>query len=236
MKISIWVGILLAIGQISNAQGLEGAWEWKGQDTLGKDTYAVVIFMNGYQVATWYDPVSGEFISTNGGQYSFDGTTITEVVEFHSDNQDRVGDTVSFQVILTENELGIVGRDDALKRLDDGTPGELSGAWLFSGRKRDGEISRRDINLPRKTMKLLSGTRFQWIAYNTATKQFMATGGGTYSTEDGKYTENIEFFSRDSSRVGASLAFEFTLKDGDWHHFGKNSRGEPLYEFWSPRK
>jgi hypothetical protein len=82
----------------------------------------------------------------------------------------------------------------------------------------------------------LSGTRFQWIAYNTETRQFMGTGGGTYSTKDGKYTENIDFFSRDNSRVGASLQFDFELKDNDWHHKGLSSKGDPIYEIWSLRK
>ncbi len=85
-------------------------------------------------------------------------------------------------------------------------------------------------------MKILSGTRFQWIAFNVATKQFMGTGGGTYTTVDGKYTENIEFFSRDNSRVGTSLEFNYELKDGDWQHSGKNSRGEPLFEVWTTRE
>ena len=80
-------------------------------------------------------------------------------------------------------------------------------------RKRDGEIVKRDTSGPRKTMKILSGTRFQWIAYNTETKAFMGTGGGTYTTLDGKYTENIGFFSRDDSRVGASLQFDYELKE-----------------------
>ena len=106
----------------------------------------------------------------------------------------------------------------------------------MSGRKRDGEIQQRDTNRPRKTMKILSGTRFQWIAYNIETKQFMGTGGGTYTTIDGVYTENIEFFSRDNSRVGASLPFNFELQEGKWHHSGNSSKGAPIYEIWSQRE
>ena len=83
-------------------------------------------------------------------------------------------------------------------------------------------------------MKILSGTRFQWIAYNTETKEFLGTGGGTYTTDNGKYTENIEFFSRDDSRVGASLEFDYEVKDGKWHHKGESSKGDPIYEIWSP--
>ena len=69
-------------------------------------------------------------------------------------------------------------------------------------------------------MKILSGTRFQWIAYHIDNKQFLGTGGGTYTTVNGEYTENIEFFSRDSSRVGATLSFDYEIKENEWHHSG----------------
>ena len=88
----------------------------------------------------------------------------------------------------------------------------------------------------RKTMKILSGTRFQWIAYNNETKEFFGTGGGTYTTTDGKYTETIEFFSRDNSRVGAKLEFNYALEDGQWRHSGKSSKGDPMDEVWSQRE
>ena len=82
-------------------------------------------------------------------------------------------------------------------------------------------------------MKILSGTRFQWIAYNTETKEFFGTGGGTYTFVDGKYTEHIEFFSRDSTRVGASLSFDGKVEGNNWHHSGLSSRGEPIHEIWT---
>ena len=123
-----------------------------------------------------------------------------------------------------------------MTRIDDGTPGELQGAWLMSGRVRDGKEQMRDTSGARKTMKLLSGTRFQWIAYNIETKEFSGTGGGTYTTVNGKYTENIEFFSRDDSRVGASLEFDFSLVDGTWNHRGFSSKGDAMHEIWSVRQ
>jgi len=79
-------------------------------------------------------------------------------------------------------------------KIDDGKPGKLEGTWLFSNRMRNGKLGDpRSADNPRKTMKILSGTRFQWIAYNVETKEFMGTGGGTYTTTNGKYTENIDF-------------------------------------------
>ena len=77
--------------------------------------------------------------------------------------------------------------------------------------------------------------RFQWIAYDVGDFRFMGTGGGNYTAEDGKYTENVEYFSRDNSRAGTSLKFMYKVHEDDWHHIGNNSRGEPMYEIWMRR-
>ncbi|WP_373519051.1 hypothetical protein [Pricia sp.] len=113
---------------------------------------------------------------------------------------------------------------------------DLDGAWLFATRGPDEAQERRGEENPRKTLKFLQDGRFQWIAYNTETFEFFGTGGGSFSSEDGAYVENIDFFSRDDSRVGATLEFDYELKGGEWHHSGKNSKGEALYEIWAPRK
>ncbi len=183
-----------------------------------------------------YEAKTGKFIHSNGGTWKLVGDIMTEKVEFDTDTPERVGTEVSFNVVITDSEMEIVGSDMKLKRIDNGTQGALQGAWLMSGRIRDGKTQMRDITGPRKTMKLLSGTRFQWIAYNTETKKFMGTGGGTYTTINGKYTENIEFFSRDNSKVGMNLTFDYTLKDGTWNHKGFSSKGDAMHEIWSVRK
>lgn len=218
------------------AQSFVGAWEAQTKNEKGESLRNVVIFSEGYQVSTWYYAESGKFISCNGGSWKLTGDTMTEIVEFDTKTPERVGSEVNFQVRIDKDEMGIEGEQLNWKRIDNGKPGALQGAWLMSGRIKDGKEQTRDTNRPRKTMKILSGTRFQWIAYNTETKQFMGTGGGKYTTVDGKYTENLEFFSRDDSKVGKSLSFDFSLKEGNWHHSGFSSKGDPLYEIWSLRK
>ena len=217
------------------AQDIIGAWE---ATTLSEDGVAiknVVIFSEHHQVATWYEAETGAFIRTNGGLWSSDGNRIIETVEFDTSDPDRVGTEISFEIYFDGDTMGVVGEDYQWKRIDNGQPGALRGAWLMSGRVRDGETRMRDTDRPRKTMKILSGTRFQWIAYNTETKQFMGTGGGAYTTVDGRYTEHIEFFSRDNSRVGNSLEFDYDLRDGLWHHQGFSSKGDPMHEIWKRR-
>lgn len=220
----------------TKAQSPIGAWEAMTTNDQGVELRNVVIFAEGYQVLSVYVAESGKFIHSNGGTWKLDDKVMTEQVEFHTDNPDKVGTTTSFEVNLTNEYIQIVGSEVKFKRIDDGSPGELQGAWLMSGRVRDGETQSRDTSQPRKTMKLLSGTRFQWIAYNTETKEFKGTGGGTYTTVDGEYTENIEFFSRDDAKAGLSLKFDYELVDGQWHHSGLSSKGDPIHEIWSKRK
>ena len=203
---------------------------------LERNLKSVVIFSDRYQVITTHDLNTGKFISTNGGTWKLIGQTMTEKVEFDTNDSVRVGSEVIFDIFINDTIMGIVGSDMEFKRIDNGVPGKLQGAWLMSGRIRDGETQSRDTSRPRKTMKILSGTRFQWIAYNTETKQFMGTGGGTYTTINGEYTENIEFFSRDDTRVGNSLKFNYSLVDGKWNHSGLSSKGDPIHEIWSIRE
>jgi hypothetical protein len=218
-----------------NAQSLIGAWESYHTDQHGNQLKSVVIFSDKYQVLTISAVATGQFVHTNGGAWKLVGNTVTEKVEFHSDNSARVGQEISFEVEITDSTMHIVGNERQFRRIDSGLPGKLQGAWLMSGRIKNGETQLRDTDRPRKTMKILSGTRFQWIAYNTETKEFKGTGGGTYTTVDDKYTENIAFFSRDDTRVGASLAFDYRLEDGQWHHAGLSSKGDPIHEIWSIR-
>ena len=235
-KILLYIALCFSV--MMQAQSLKGAWEATltiETETTMQKVRSVAIFAEGYQVNTYYDAETGAFVGTNGGSWQLEGNQLSETVEFDTQNPDRVGTTGVFEIELSENELRATDRDVVWKRIDNGTPGDLAGAWLISGRMRNGELQKRDTNRPRKTMKILSGTRFQWIAYNTETKEFMGTGGGTYTTVNGKYTENIEFFSRDDKRVGASLEFDYELKDGDWHHSGLSSKGQPIYEVWSLR-
>ena len=118
-------------------------------------------------------------------------------------------------------------------RIDTGD-GELAGLWQITARTQNGQMVEMKQG-PRKTIKLITGTRFQWMAINPETKEFSGTGGGTYTLINGKYTETLEFFSRDNSRVGASLSFEAKIEENRWIHSGKSSKGEPINEIWSKR-
>lgn len=228
--------LLIASIALVSAQSPLGAWKANTQDAEIGEVTVISIVSEGYQAISWFGASKGEFIRTIGGAWQLDGTVWSLTLEFDSEQPEQVGETLRFNLVTSTNGYRAEGMGLEFSQIDNTTPGALAGAWLMSARKRGEELVPRSTDQPRKTMKILSGTRFQWIAYNTETKQFMGTGGGHYTTVDGTYTEHIEFFSRDNSRVGAALDFDFELKEGDWHHSGLSSRGDPIYEVWSLRQ
>lgn len=211
------------------ADELVGAWETGSDAKMTR-----IVTPEFFSLAVYKD---NEFISTAGGRWRTDGKNIIETFEFNTANPGLVGKEISTPAELKKQKLMLSAGNtkEEWRRIDDGGPGKLAGAWLITGRMRDGEMSKMTPGA-RRTMKILSGTRFQWIAYNVETKEFSGTGGGTYTTENGKYTENIVFFSRDNSRVGASLSFDFSLEDGHWRHKGLSSRGQTIDEVWTKRE
>lgn len=236
MRSFITLLLFVLISFSINAQSLIGAWENYLTSEDNEELKNVVIFTDGYYSSTTFNTKTGEFIKTHGGAWELNGNILTQHLEFNSTNSFPVGNQESHKILITETEIKFPLNNQRLKRIDKGEPGKLQGAWLMSGRVKDGKTELRDSDGPRKTMKILSGTRFQWIAYNTETKQFMGTGGGTYTTLDDNYTENIEFFSKDNTKVGLNLKFNYKLKNGDWNHSGFSSKGDPINEIWSLRE
>ncbi len=206
-----------------------GAWEAKDDEG---NTLSMIITEKYFSVAG-YKTNPAEFLFTLGGSWEQQNQHTKVTYEFHTQDKSLVGTGDLFEITLIDDKMTANGL--TWKRVDKGKPGKLEGAWLITGRKRDGEISMRSPGA-RKTMKILSGTRFQWIAFNSETGEFSGTGGGTYTTKGKKYTENIQFFSRDNSRVGAKLEFDYDIHVGSWHHSGFSSKGDPLYEVWETRQ
>jgi hypothetical protein len=230
---SFLVSILVLVGSgifAQSSKSLTGAWE-----TTEGNSRIVMICTEKFFSAAVYE--NDKFVGTCGGAYKIENGNFVENHEFNTMKPEWIGKEMKSKVELKGNKL--VFEENQTKkewtRVDAGTPGKLPGAWLITGRM-EGESVSKITPGARRTMKILSGKRFQWIAYNIETKEFFGTGGGTYTTENGKYKESIEFFSRDNSRVGKSLEFDFSLNGDDWRHKGFSSKGDPIDEVWTRRE
>ena len=200
-----------------SAQKQQGAWELQNGDTT-----TTMIIADDYLVMAVYTNAGKTFIMTSGGRInSYDGG-ISGVSEFNSSDKTLVGKEFKIQKDFFKKA----------KKIDNGEQ-YLYGNWRITQREQNGVLSPIHTTGPRNTIKILSATRFQWAAINTETGEFSGTGGGRYTLIDGKYTEEILFFSRDVSRVGMSLTFNAKLVGKDWYHSGKSSKGDLINEVWS---
>lgn len=234
MKKLLLIPVLLVCGFLS-AQDLEGSWrlvERNGVDV--EDVEAVQIIQDGYFAIGAKLKEGNKFHSAKGGELQINGDNLVVIHDFNTENPEFLGKEINYSIEQDENSFTISDpiNKEVWQRISE-EENDLTRNWVITGRERNGEMNTMTPG-DRRTVKILSGDRFQWIAFNSATGEFSGTGGGTYTAEDGKYIENIEFFSRDDNRVGASLEFEYNVKDGKWHHKGMSSKGDPIYEVWSP--
>lgn len=213
---------------------LEGAWSIR-QETISES----LVFVEGYVSHVVFDLENKKFISTRGGKYKIADNRLVVEWQYDTEKAQRqvpleawLGQESDFTLHINNKQLhtNFSNRANEWLKLDD-MPSALSGVWRMSGRKQGEELSITPLR-DRRTLKILTGTRFQWVAINIKTGQFLGTGGGKYTFENGKYTEHIEFFSRDDSRTGTVLAFQGELVDGQWHHSGSSSSGNFIYEIW----
>lgn len=219
--------------QAYQPNALAGAWH-----TQQGDIEQTAVFVDGYLSHSTYDVKNKKFIATRGGMYTAENGKITVTWQFDSEKAANrtpidtwVGKTSTFDYQAGEKlTTNLSGTDTEWQRID-ANDGPMAGVWRITGRKQGDDISKMPLR-DRRTLKILSGTRFQWVAINIKNGEFSGTGGGTYIFENGKYTEHIEFFSRDNDRVGASLSFDGKLENDSWHHSGLSSTGNPIYEIW----
>ena len=219
---------LLAFSTFAQSEnGLKGAYELN--DGAIKH---MLIFSDDYYVHTSYDPKGKVFHGTEGGLFKMEKNKLLVKMEFDSNHKEYVDSIFTYPVTIGGDfiELTQSGKKSRFVKVDNGN-GAIAGVWRISGRQQQGKFSPMPAGA-RKTLKVLSGTCFQWIALNASTKEFFGTGGGTYTFGNGKYTETIEFFPRDSTRVGSTLSFDDRTEEGEWYHTGKSSTGEALFEVW----
>ena len=193
----------------------------------------VLLFVDGYYTQTTYNKIDKQFIDTRGGVFSISANSMQIDIEFDTKDKEQIGQTVNCDFSIQQNELTIQqqGKKTVYKKISDAIE-PLTGVWAITGRMQEGKVVAIQRTGTRKTLKILCGTRFQWAAIDPGQKSFSGTGGGSYEFVNGKYTEHIEFFSRDSSRVGASLQFDGKIENGEWHHSGLSSKGDKIYEVW----
>ena len=185
------------------------------------------LFVDGY--SSYIEFENDKYLRTWGGPFKLSEDGISIQIEYDDSKQEDIGKQKNMQLQIKENEIKY---GDIVYKREPPKEQALDGLWRITGRVSENKLSEITYG-DRKTIKILIDGYFQWIAINPAEKGFYGTGGGKYSFDNQIYQENILFFSRDNSRVGAQLQFKGEIKDLKWHHSGKSSKGDPIYEVWT---
>ena len=230
---------LLLVACTLAAQQVEGAWKLVSQNQVPiTEQEFIKIYQDNYFAFGIKNLADNSFVGAGGGPFSMASGKLQETLDFFTLNPEHVGMVTSFDVNLIGTQLTVSAATpkgplvEVWEKLSDAKD-DLTGNWVITGRKREDQLQRSTPGA-RRTIKILGGGRFQWVAFNSETREFSGTGGGIYRAQKGKYIETITFFSRDNSRVGASLGFDYQVIDGEWHHSGLSSQGQPIYEIWTP--
>lgn len=229
--------------EISDA-GLQGAWimsEKNGQSMDELGIQMVKLLSGGHFMFAFFNEKDKKFFSAGGGKYTFENGIYKEHITFHTINPDLIGTTLSFKCELKDGKWHHTGRindhdlNEVFVKADDNFT-VLEGAWEMESFMNTSGKMEHFTQGSAKKVKLLAGNRFQWSYYDPQGGFFIETGGGTYSYENGVYTEQIEYYSNDSSPlVGQDQKFVCILKEGQWHHHEVSAtRGNDPYisEVW----
>ncbi|SOE19869.1 hypothetical protein SAMN06298216_0370 [Spirosomataceae bacterium TFI 002] len=182
-----------------------------------------IILTDNYLVETIFQSNPATFVLTRGGFVEKKGKFFNVKLEFNSNFEMDEKKDLALKMSKDWKKVSLADQ-------------EMENNWLFSGRVVNGkESTRRGEDSSRKTLKILFDGYFLWIAYDVADMKFSGSGGGLYTARNGKYIETIQYFSKDNSRVGAVLSFDYELINNEWHHTGLSSKGDPIHEIWAKR-
>ncbi|MES2519729.1 MAG: membrane or secreted protein [Bacteroidota bacterium] len=229
------LSITFIASKAADKSPVSGAWQ--GKDASG-NTISMICSEN-YLMYAVYDLAQKKYVRSGGGTYQLSEVGAKKIFsfkrDFNTEDSTVVGLTVANLFTLNNNELSVSEGPLAgnWTKVDDVKSSKvMANVWKIRAREGSDFKMQTILKGSRKTLKILSGNRFQWAAFDTDTHQFFGTGGGTYTVKNGKYTETIEFFSRDNKRVGASLTFDCVLNGKDWTHAGQSSTGARVHEIW----
>lgn len=219
------------------AQILNGAWRLVEKNNQPVENEAIKLFSNTYFTYAAYDKATGEFTEASGGTYSLNKLSYKEYLDIDSNEPEHSGQTVEYLNVLEEDQLILTnlktGAKEKWVRFDKADNYQMAFCWRIHKKKDQGDTGWRTIAYrPRKTLKMLTNSRYQVLALNSETGQFVGSSGGRWTGEDDTYIEHVEFFSKDQTNVGRSLEFKRAFVEGLWLHTGKTTKGEDMMEKW----
>lgn len=107
---------------------------------------------------------------------------------------------------------------------------KLDGAFILTGGQHgDRILAKADVE-KEKIIKIFKNGYWIGAFFGNPQQPFNGTCGGTYKTEKGTYIETVDFYSWDSTAVGDTYSFKYSLSNDKYVQDGKmNSEKYPDY-------
>lgn len=249
--------LLLSLPVLSSAQSetttpLEGTWyltkaKWDDDaehKTPEQNVYK--IYTDRHFFFLYYNDT--ELLGAGGGTYKVDNNTFTEKLTYFSWDSTAIGTSQTYDWTLTGNtfhQSGLIKGaesyedyviDEYYERVEEdftANPAtDLVGVWLYKDGKGDTADYRTRNNI--KTYKVITSKYFYFVFIDQDIATFDGAGFGTYTYNNGKYSETILAFSFDPSAVGKTFDFEMEITDNQFIQKGKMDTDE--YENFSVRE
>lgn len=239
--------LLITLPILVQAQPLEGAYllqasQYGNEVTKNEDTRAtkaVKIFKDGYWISAAFGNQKYPFGGSGGGTFTTQNGKYNETLRYYSWDSTAVGKTYSFDYRLEQDRFiqsGYINSDKyqnylikeemtkiiPVCNLNDAS---LEGAWFLKEAFLEGKP---DFSAPMEQIKIYAYPRFAWARYNTATGQFLGTGGGSYYFDGKKLIEHLEYMTYDLA-IGSDVEIAVTLQG---KRMQQSSWGGTYQETW----
>lgn len=240
MKEKIIISLAILVAALSNALGdhhindshlsrVEGVWiEEKFQEPEHfKSGFYKIIAGGEHRVLAIKD---GILQWMHGGSVFYDGKILTEKPHYATKGNNFPGQTLTFNVERKSdffNQKGISGS---------GRFEKLSEKWNKVGVSQDSIEGSwiRELGNGRIKVKIIVDNFWQWVDVNPATTEVTGSLGGSYSLENGIYTETTHFRSKNNANweLGSKWQVEAKISEGKLLFSGKNQNGNNFVETW----
>ena len=167
--------LLIFTGQLALGQVPKGAW--KSQEPTGSTS--ILIVGDSYLTIASYSFMNKYFERSEGGAFTMQGDKMTYIPEFNSADTAKIGIPVIFTITRKDDVLTLRYEEAMVWMLvDDASTVSMAGTWQITEKANNGQGALEKIHQTgtRKTLKLLSGSRFQWIAFDPGSKVFLCYG------------------------------------------------------------
>jgi len=211
----VWGFTATLLAQPSQSTNLNGATSRKVADArFSPDGKQLVTTSPDNTVRIW-DVATGKALSV----------PLTQVVQarFSPDGQ---------QVVTTSKDGTSQAWEVETRKLLSGLSNHL-GTWQLVSFKYGDATKWSDVPDGQRHIKFLTPTHFTWVAYEVASGKVQSMAGGTYTLNDGAYTESIEYAGEGmTDYFGKKQSFTIRVEADKLRQTGQLSDGTKVEEMW----